>query len=82
MCVCACVFVFGYMCDLEYFMVKERVNSDRRQMWAHPWKTEDKKLLGQDLRIIAGQDISQVTYFQDVMSEKEAKHVNGAHTQI
>lgn len=33
---CACVFVFGYMCDLEYFMVKERVNSDRRQMWAHP----------------------------------------------
>lgn len=54
-----CVFVEVRMCDSEYFMVKERVNSDQRQMWSHPSKAEDKKLFRQDLRIRAEQDISQ-----------------------
>lgn len=57
---CVCVFVWVCMYDSEYFMVEERVNSDRRQMWSHPWKVEDKnKWLGQDLGIRAKLVISQ-----------------------
>lgn len=55
------MFVRACMCDSKYFMVKKRVNSDRRQMWSHPLKAEDKKSLGQDLRIRAEWDISQDT---------------------
>lgn len=35
---CVCAFVQVCMCDWEYFMVEQRINSDRRQMWSHPSK--------------------------------------------
>lgn len=64
MCVCGgglegtCVCV----CNSEYFMVKERVNSDQRQMWSHPSKAEGiKNYSDKDLEIRGrrGGDISQ-----------------------
>lgn len=45
------MFVGVCVCDTEYFMVKERVNSYQRQMWSHPSKAGDKKLFRQELRI-------------------------------
>lgn len=67
------------MCGLEYFMVKERVNSDRRQMWSHPSKAarikKKKKKLQPNLRIRAKEDIS----LDDTVlccSRKERKPVN------
>lgn len=50
------------VCDSEYFMVKERVNSDQRQMWSHPSKAAGiKNYSDKDLKIRGrqGSDISQ-----------------------
>lgn len=54
-----CAYVQVCMCDWEYFMVEQRVNSDRRQMWSHPSKAARLLLFQQDHGIRPKQHISQ-----------------------
>lgn len=73
-----CAFVQVCMCDWKYFMVKQRVNSDRRQMWSHPSKAARIKNYSNKT---SGSGLSstflKMTYFRVVLKRGQRKPVNG-----
>lgn len=73
-----CAFVQVCMCDWEYFMVKQRVNSDRRQMWSHPSKAARIKNYSNKTSG-SGQSSTflKMTYFRVVLKRSQRKPVNG-----
>lgn len=74
--VCVCALVQVCIWDWEYFMVDQRVNSDRRQMWSHPskaaWiKNYSNKTMGSGPSSI----FLKMTYFRVALKRSQRKPV-------
>lgn len=73
-----CAFVQVCMCDCKYFMVKQRVNSDRRQMWSHPSKAARiKNYPNKTSGSGPSSTFLKMTYFRVVLKRSQRKPVNG-----
>lgn len=76
-----CAFVQVCMCDWKYFMVKQRVNSDRRQMWSHPSKAARiKNYSNKTPGSGPSSTFLKMTYFRVVLKRSQRKPVNGTGT--
>lgn len=73
-----CAFVQVCMCDWKYFMEKQRVNSDRRQMWSHPSKAARiKNYANKTSGSGPSSTFLKMTYFRVALKRSQRKPVNG-----